>query len=58
MKPTLNTSSNETQKAIDEWLAKGNKIEQVPYGKSEIGAEEKNGFYGRKKKPVQESTET
>jgi hypothetical protein len=54
MKPTQINQSDSTKKDIDEWLAKGNKIEKIPYGKRSDNVEEKGGFYGRKKK-TQES---
>jgi hypothetical protein len=54
---TSTTPKNESQQAIDEWLAKGNVIQQIPYGKRSEESIKPSGFYGRKKKTVQEPTD-
>ena len=54
MNPTPRKIDEESQKAIDEWIAKGNKIEQLPFGKRTEVADFKGGFYGRKKKKTEE----
>jgi hypothetical protein len=54
MNPTPREQDKETQKAIDEWLKKGNKIEKLPYGARTEDLEIKGGFYGRKPKKKEE----
>tara|TARA_B100000780_G_C20959937_1_gene383128 strand:- start:517 stop:696 length:180 start_codon:yes stop_codon:yes gene_type:complete len=54
MNPSPRERDKDTEKAMDEFLAKGGKIEQVPYGKRSETTEVTGGFYGRKKKPKQE----
>jgi len=54
MNPTPRKRDDESQKAIEEWLAKGNKIEQLPYGARTENLEVKGGFYGRKPKKKEE----
>lgn len=46
------------KKAMEEFLAKGGVIEQIPYGKRSENLETTAGFYGRKKKPKQEEPKT
>lgn len=50
MNPTPRKIDDETQKAIDDFLAKGGKIEKLPYGKKTENLDEGVSFYGRKKK--------
>jgi len=54
MNPTPRKTDEATQSAIDEWLAKGNEIEKIPYGKRTENLEIKGGFYGRKPKKKEE----
>lgn len=53
MNPTPRKNDDETQKAIDEWIAKGNEVKQLPYGARTEDLEVKGGFYGRKKKKTE-----
>ena len=55
MNPTPRKVDNETQKAIDEFLAKGGKIQKLPYGKRTENLDEIVSFYGRKKKSKKDS---
>ena len=54
MNPTPRERDEETQRAIDEFLAKGGVIEKLPYGKRTDDLTVKNSFYGRKKKKTEE----
>ena len=42
----------ESQKLIDEWLAKGNKITVYPYGARSEEVEYTTGMYAKRKKKV------
>ena len=44
----------ETQKAIEDFLAKGGKIQYFEAGARTEDIEYKGGFYGRKKNPIKE----
>jgi len=55
MNPTPRERDEETQRAIDEFLAKGGVIEKLPYGKRTENLESSSGFYGRKKKKTEET---
>ena len=56
MNPTPRETDEESQKAIDEFLAKGGKITQCqPFARTE-NLETKGGFYGRKPKKKEEGT--
>lgn len=50
MNSTPSEKDKESQTAVDEWLAKGNKIKQLPYGARTENLEYPSSFYGRKKK--------
>lgn len=56
MNPTPRKVDDETQKAIDEFLANGGKIQKLPYGKKTDNLDTAVSFYGRKKKKA--STES
>ena len=43
-------TDDESQKAIDEFLANGGKIQYIPAGQRSEEIDYKGGFYGRKKK--------
>jgi hypothetical protein len=58
MTPSQTEENINLQKDIDEWLAKGNKVEKVPYGKRGEGVESGSSFYGRKKKTTTQDTES
>lgn len=54
MNPPPREIDKKTQKAIDEFLAKGGKIQQCkPFARTE-SIEVKGGFYGRKPKKKEE----
>jgi hypothetical protein len=57
MNPTPRKNNEESQKAIDEFLAKGGKIEVIPYGKKTENLDSTISFYGRKKKSKSESND-
>lgn len=46
---------DKSQKAIDEFLAKGGKIQQIPTGQRSEEIDYKGGFYGKKKKKAEDS---
>lgn len=50
MNPPPRETDKETQKAIEEFLAKGGKIKVCPPGQRTEDIDYKGGFYGRKKK--------
>ena len=54
MNPTPRKRDDETQQAIDEFLAKGGVVEKLPYGKRTENLDEKVSFYGRKPKKKEE----
>jgi hypothetical protein len=58
MNPSPREEDIEAKKAMEEFLAKGGVIEQIPYGKRSENLETTAGFYGRKKKPKQEEPKT
>ena len=54
MNPTPRKTDDDSQRAIDEFLAKGGKIQQCePFARTE-DIEIKGGFYGRKPKKKEE----
>ena len=54
MNPTPRETDDETKKAVEEFLAKGGKIQQCePFARTE-NLEVKGGFYGRKPKKKEE----
>ena len=50
MNPVPRQTDDETQKAIDEYLAKGGKITKCPTGMRSEEIDTKGGYYKRKKK--------
>ena len=56
MNPTPKERDDETQKAIDEFLAKGGVIQKYKFGERSEKVEYTGGFYGKKKKKVDEGT--
>jgi hypothetical protein len=50
MNPTSRKIDEDSQKAINEFLANGGKIEVIPYGKKTEEFNSTASFYGRKKK--------
>ena len=54
MNPTPRERDDSTQAAIDEWLAKGNKIKEYAYGERTEDLTVASSFYGRKKKKTEE----
>ena len=54
MNPTPRETDDESKKAVEEFLAKGGKIQQCePFARTE-NLEIKGGFYGRKPKKKEE----
>lgn len=54
MNPTPRETDDESKKAVEEFLAKGGKIQQCePFARTE-NLEVKGGFYGRKPKKKEE----
>jgi len=48
-------TDEESQKAIDEFLAKGGKIQKIPTGQRSEEIDYKGSFYGKKKKKAEDS---
>ena len=53
MNPVPRENDDETQKAIDEYLAKGGKITYCPPGQRSEDIDIKGGYYKRKKKTTE-----
>ena len=46
---------DKSQKAIDEFLAKGGKIQKIPTGQRSEEIDYKGSFYGKKKKKAEDN---
>jgi len=57
MNPVPRETDSETQKAIDEYLAKGGKITKCPPGQRSEEIDYKGSYYTKRKKKKEESKE-